>query len=55
MSYASDALLKNTAAKVAQLEQMLAALKYKVDALEQLTIPRPVFRSARDKKQAEVI
>lgn len=43
MSFASDALLKATVAKTAQLEKMLEALKLKVDALESITIPRPTL------------
>lgn len=41
MSYASDALLRTTVQKVAQLEKKLSDMELKLKALENLTIPRP--------------
>ena len=59
MSYASDALLKDTAAKTVQLEKMVNALNLKLDALnlkvqvlENIAIPRPILH-ARDVKQTK--
>ena len=52
MSYASDALLKDTASKVSQLEKMVAALKYKVDTLEQQVSQPAVYRQNRKQVEA---
>ena len=52
MSYASDALLKDTVSKVSQLEKMVDALNVKLDALnvkvqalENIAIPRPILHA----------
>lgn len=51
MSYASDALLKETAAKVAALEKMVLALKDRVDALattsQTLRVPKRLQETER--------
>jgi hypothetical protein len=45
--------VKELDARLHQVEAMVAALKVKLDALEALTIPRPVFRKNRDKVDKE--